>query len=261
MSKLPQMKGPSFAPHAAPRTQTARSRASCPRYNETAFTLIELLVVIAIIAILAALLLPALAKAKTKALKAQCLNNLKQIGLGVTMYGSDYRERFPYCKSWGKAWGTDHALGTEYLDTVLNPYIGKNTGTNLAGSRPANSLRACPAGIKVYPGDAGYQRFLTDNDNVTYVWNHIYLRTDNVTYEVNRPVSGRKTGDFVNPTKAVLVWETPYWTAVGTPHDGGINVVLADTHAGYEKRNPKEADWWAYHSRRGWEDNKDTSGP
>jgi hypothetical protein len=73
----------------------------------------------------------------------------------------------------GKAWGDDHALGTEYLDTLLNPYVGKNTGTNLAKSRPANSLRACPAGIIAYPGNAGYQQFLTDNDNITYVWNHI----------------------------------------------------------------------------------------
>ena len=97
--------------------------------NRKGFTLIELLVVIAIIGVLAGLLLPALAKSKSKAIQINCLSNMKQVGVGSLLYCDENNGHLPS--------SFHHSSDTKFVWTdALSPYLGNVDSVRICGADP-----------------------------------------------------------------------------------------------------------------------------
>ncbi|MCD6220060.1 DUF1559 domain-containing protein [Candidatus Calescamantes bacterium] len=195
-------------------------RQSLWRKGKKGFTLIELLVVIAIIAILAAMLLPALSKAREKARQAVCMNNLKQIGLALNLYLQDWDETFP------KVYTTKSSApgGEHSWDEALGPYTG------CKDQNPSPSKYA--AAIYICPSDLAKKKYHFSYGMNYYLGPHLVITPEYVKLsQVKNPSGTIAFADTQHDVgwRDVCLKDTTAYN-VASRHSGGSNVLFVDDH-------------------------------
>ena len=216
------------------------------RLSSKGFTLIELLVVIAIIAILAGMLLPALAKAKGKALGANCLNNQKQLALGFTMFSDDNKESAPVISPNNIKGDIIPSAGMGrggFWRGAMRPKDGYTKGAKgtqlklegaIAGLKASPLWEYCPsAGVYHCPGD---QRAKQGRNNNLWAW---------VSYSKANPMNG---GGWQGST--ATSGSQPYFTKIAEIPDPAMSMVFV------EEQDPRNENLgtWVINVPTGWVD-------